>query len=407
MQKRKNFDPLGLQPSDDARQEYFADSQLTLAQTILAAKMNMTACTISLTGNVVLTTQLPPIESDITIDGQGYIIAGDTTFQIFEILDGHLRIDNLTIINGKATNRAEWGGAIYVSEGSKLSLNNCICHNNSAGKSGMGGAIFNNGNTAINRSTFHRNTAGDGGAIVNNGGSMIVSDCIFSANAASGIGGGICNVGDIIITKSALVKNSSAYGGAIWTDAGTVQISNSTFSSNSAQYGGSIYHETFASAGYDVAACIITLTHVTIAYNSASTGGGVFVKHKNIRRKRKHKQHHKHKHHSMVNMRNSIIAGNTNGDCFGTLNQNINNLIEDGSCNPALSGDPMLAPLTGSPAFHPLMPGSPAINAAHPDYSLLTDQVGMPRPQGSAGDIGAYELPWKQKRLIDLLVDEP
>jgi len=79
----------------------------------------------------------------------------------------------------------------------------------------------------------------------------------------------------------------------------------------------------------------------------------------------------------------------------GKLKQNINNLIEDGSCSPPLQGDPRLGklvvPTDGSPSYYPLLAGSRAIDAADDAYCSETDQIGTARPQGAACDIGAYE----------------
>ena len=57
-----------------------------------------------------------------------------------------------------------------------------------------------------------------------------------------------------------------------------------------------------------------------------------------------------------------------------------------------LSGDPMLGELIGSPGFHPLEAGSPAIDAGDPRYCRGTDQVGASRPRGAGCDIGAVEF---------------
>ncbi len=57
----------------------------------------------------------------------------------------------------------------------------------------------------------------------------------------------------------------------------------------------------------------------------------------------------------------------------------------------ALSADPLLGSLTGSPAYYPLLAGSPAIDAASSAHCLPEDQRGVSRPAGRACDIGAYE----------------
>ncbi|HEY5901441.1 MAG TPA: choice-of-anchor Q domain-containing protein, partial [Anaerolineales bacterium] len=82
------------------------------------------------------------------------------------------------------------------------------------------------------------------------------------------------------------------------------------------------------------------------------------------------------------------------------LTSNVNNLVEDGSCSPALSGDPKLGGLANNggttPTFAPLA-GSAAIDAGNPLTCKPTDQRGYPRPQdGNADglavcDIGSVE----------------
>jgi hypothetical protein len=56
--------------------------------------------------------------------------------------------------------------------------------------------------------------------------------------------------------------------------------------------------------------------------------------------------------------------------------------------------DPLLGPLAdnGGPTMTmALLPGSPAIDAGVPVPGVTTDQRGVPRPQGQAPDIGAFE----------------
>ena len=83
-----------------------------------------------------------------------------------------------------------------------------------------------------------------------------------------------------------------------------------------------------------------------------------------------------------------------------------NSLDNDGSCGLVGSGDqervdPLLEALSengGPTRTRALLEGSPAIDAGAspcngPDGPLTVDQRGLPRPQGAACDIGAFEVP--------------
>ena len=93
-----------------------------------------------------------------------------------------------------------------------------------------------------------------------------------------------------------------------------------------------------------------------------------------------------------VKLRNSIIAkGGAGDDCAGGLDQMAGNLSADGTCALLPSDDPLLGPLSGEPAWFPLMDFSPAVDTADPEYCLEFDQIGTARPQGGGCDIGAIE----------------
>src|SRR5208283_3290537 len=63
----------------------------------------------------------------------------------------------------------------------------------------------------------------------------------------------------------------------------------------------------------------------------------------------------------------------------------------NGNITASIKTDPKLTSLSlASPNFH-LQPGSPAINAGVPIAGLATDFDGVPRPQRSTFDIGAYQ----------------
>ena len=95
-----------------------------------------------------------------------------------------------------------------------------------------------------------------------------------------------------------------------------------------------------------------------------------------------------------LNLHNSILAGNRSEDCHASvsLDENINNLIQDGNCDPMLSGEAMFRIENGEKDFLALATASPAIDAAHPDFCTEVDFSGIARQQGEACDIGAVEM---------------
>jgi hypothetical protein len=112
---------------------------------------------------------------------------------------------------------------------------------------------------------------------------------------------------------------------------------------------------------------------------------------------------------STVNFRNTLLAGNSLGDCSGTLTSQDYNLIQvttgcalTGTIAHVITGTaPLLGPLqdNGGPTWtHALLLGSPAIDAGNPalpgsggNACAVTDQRGVARPVGATCDIGAYE----------------
>ncbi len=362
------------------------------------------ADTITLSANTGLQWDPPKITSDMTIDGQGYTIHGNNRFRIFYIEEGHtVAIHNLTLTRSMARYKSSHlvmdgddasGGAVY-NEGTLTISDSSFIHNVADEYGGaihnegtltisdsefidnravaLGGAISNyDGTLVIIDSRFSGNTSEDGGAILNGlGGRLAISNSSFNNNAAA-VGGAVSNkAAEATISGSSFIDNrAKGIGGAVHNWFGKMDISSSSFSGNSADYrGGAVYVD----GNYPAA-----LTHLTLANNTAGQGGGIYMGVS-----------------AEVNLYNSIIAHSEGGDCFGELNENIGNFIEDGSCSPAFSDDPMLGarvePEDGSPAHYPLMVDSPAIDAADEEYCPNTDQVGTVRPQESSCAIGAVE----------------
>ena len=404
----------------------------TLADAITAANTDEAAgeCpagdgadTVTLSGNVRLSRALPLVTSNMTIEGGGFTISGNGRTHIIGVNNrGTLTINEVTITNG----RAGWGGAI--GNFGKLTITNSTVTRNSAEQ---GGAIGNDGALTIRNSTIDNNMAeddggaiyidngtltiintrvnnnnlastyGDGGAIYNDNGTLTITDSTFNNNSA-GDDGGVIYSGSTKktnIASSAFIRNSAGdRGGAIFIIYGEHTLTDSTFNGNSADgNGGAIYNwedliitnSTFSNNSTDGNGGAIynrsdlTINSSTFSGNSAAEDGGGLYQASD----------------STVNLRNSIIASSRQGgDCYGRLNTNTSNLIEDGSCYAELSDDPMLGELVepddGSPAYYPLLEGSPAIDASSRSCPS-TDQIGTVRPQGAACDIGAYERPGK------------
>jgi CSLREA domain-containing protein len=318
------------------------------------------------------------IAGDLTINGAGrdttVIQAGATPGsgldRVFDITGAYtVSISDITIANGACASCD--GGGIFTDYSSILKVKNSTLSNNSAT---FGGGISNSGSLSLTNSTISTNSAGvSGGGIYNSFDTLSVTDSTLSGNSAQN-GGGIVNHGTLSVTKSTLSGNSAISGGGI-NNAGPLTVTNSTFSGNSAtDRGGGIY----ANGGS------LAATNSTFSGNSAADqGGGIF----NI---------------GIMHLKNTILANSTStSDCSNaggdTIATDINNLIEtngpSGSrCGvPALSADPSLGTLTGTPAYFPLHAGSPAIGAGNNATCAAEDQRGIPRPQGTNCDIGAYE----------------
>lgn len=214
---------------------------------------------------------------------------------------------------------------------------------------------------------------GSGDGILNFG--TLTLNNVHIRNSASGIS----NYGSSLTLNNSAVSGST--GSGITSRDGSLTLNNSTISGS-------------AGRGITNHSGPLNLSNTTVSNNA---GGGIWSYPAGV-----------------ATLKNTIVAGNRLGngslydcDVDTTLDSLGYNLIGVASCTfNSTTGDqigspdspinPGLGPLIGSPAYHPLLSGSPAIDAGNPagcaDHlgnSLLSDQRGAPRV--GQCDIGAYE----------------
>ncbi len=292
--------------------------------------------------------------------------------------DGH----SITILDSKLTGNTGgyYGGAVFSSGGGKVVIDRCTINNNSTTlviADDQGGTIIRGG----------------GGAVMVANGKVINGSVIEDYPSIS----------TLTITNSHFDNNSTAVaGGAILFNGNTtgVLLRNSTFTNNKTgntpdNVGGAILVGNLQSNPFLIENC-------TIAYNSAYSGGGLFVENDNF---------------TSVKANSTIFALNSSADpsqlppdvdggltanyCFfgvvegagleGSSSDNVGNGSLTTPADPMLdflnaNGGPTqtLALLTGSPCL------DTGFNLANEPYDQRG--VGYNRKSGTGVDIGAFEL---------------
>jgi|GEM_PF-1678117 len=408
-----------------------ATNESQLSNAIISAS---SGDTINITRSFTLTSNLPNITVDLTINGNGATISGGTDIRIFTV-DGFtnpvsVTINKLKMIGGNCGGAcpisSSSGGGLYNDSG-MVTINNSTFSNNSVSDAG-GGLYTNNGTMTINNSTFSGNSAdyaaggfynsagwvtinnstfsgnhADYGGGIYNGGTLTINNSIMSGNTATTLGGGIASTWDITINNSTLSGNSAPQSGGVDNNGTTLTINYSTVSGNSATTGngGGIYNYTsgtviltnstfsgnsaLSGGGLANLDGTVTLTHSTFSSNTATTSGGGIYNDSS----------------GTVTLNNSLLgkgAQGANCDGTGTINGNgaAYNLSDDGSCGANVTqvaslGVGTLGANGGSTQTIPLVVGSPAIDAALAADCPAADQRGTARPIGADCDIGAFE----------------
>jgi hypothetical protein len=396
----------------------------------------------SVTGTIALASPLPELSAAVTIDGPGRSAltvarsraSGTPAFRIFTVPAGaEVTISGLTISGGQGSdvgggisssgtltvtdstitgNSAGYNGGGGISSSGTVTVTDSTISGNSTvsggggisssgtvtvtdstisgNSSGFGGGIGNDvdGTVTVTDSTISGNSAYDGGGGIFNNGTVTVTGSALSGNSADNPsslgGGGICNNGDgaLTVSDSTFSRNSAVYGGGIWNNVdGTLTVSDSTFSGNSASGFGEATGGGIDNGG------TLTVADSTLSGNSAVFGGGIDNDSSTAR----------------LTVTASILANNSGGNLVaggGTVVSKGHNLFSDKprvalSPTDLTDTDPLLGPLADNGGPTPtmaLLPGSPAINAGAAVPGITADQRGVPRPQGAAPDIGAFEL---------------
>ena len=325
---------------------------------------------------------LPAIASSIIIEGNGAIIARDKT-----------------VVCSNLFNPTPPPGLFrffYTAPGSDLTLHGLVltdgCIVSDISGTSSGGSIYNAGQTSVQHVLIRNSLSGFGGAIFNDG-NLVVDRTTFDSNSFYGAGGAIADSSgghDTLVTNSVFRGNftvghpNRGVGGAIYHDTGTLTLRNDTFTQNIAYRGAALRLNTGPSF----------ISNVTISDNSAfsveddigisSSAAGT----------------------SVAKITNSILATSSFGfNCGvppGYLEAVGTNLSSDSTCAgfTLSSTNPQFGSVGQggiAPGYLVLQASSPAVDGAvscldaSGTLTIADDQRGRPRPYGTNCDLGAYE----------------
>ncbi len=217
---------------------------------------------ITTPNTISLGTALPAVAHNVNINGPGAnLLTGQrssgSNFRIFAINSGKtVSVSGLTLSQGSDNG----GGGIY-NQGTLTVTNLTVSDNVSTGR---GGGIYNdNGTVTATNSTLSGNTAGNsgGGGGIYNQGQFTLINSTLSGNNSLGSGGGIRNFGTITVTNCTLSGNTASnLGGGFDNGSGTSNVRNTIIAGNS------------ATTGPDISGAFTTNGHNLIGKSDGGTG---------------------------------------------------------------------------------------------------------------------------------------
>ena len=270
-------------------------------------------------------------------------------------------------------NYAAFGGGMYCAGSPTLVIGGCTLADND-GVYGGGAYFVGAASPTVHGSTVTGNEADCGAGIYFSDSLAAITACNIAENHATSLGGGIfCSGGSPTITSCTISGNGAeSDGGGIYLKVSRSVITNCIISANHASngVGGSIYNEWG----------LPTITNCTIVGGLASLAGGIFS---NIR--------------IAPTITNCIVWDNQDADIDGCLAiysdvgtgdasnpVHSHNVSADPQFVDAVAGDYRLA------AVSPCVDTGSNTSVTVPESAK--DKLGIPRPQGAAFDMGAYEL---------------
>jgi CSLREA domain-containing protein len=294
-----------------------------------------------------------------------------TNDRVMEILQGVVHISGVAFRHGKQSGGSGGGG--IRNAGGTLTLQNCAITDNT---SAVGGGVSTQATTTVIASTISGNQGG--GIFQNSGSTLTVVNSTISGNSGAAFGGGIGAAGATFNAINTTISGNSTvgYGGGLYVAGASVGLYNVTVAANQANSAGI---GTATGGGmYNTGGATVALSNSIITNNEYIPGGG-----------------------SMLH----VID-----DCSGAFTSTGYNIVTvvvaahctiTGSYSTAGASLGLLQNNGGPTLTHALLVGSAAVDAGNPsgcayndnpDAILISDQRGVPRPNGPRCDLGAFEL---------------